>query len=312
MFEQYINGLLYKYDTVIVPGFGAFVLKYTSSTILHDEQKLTPSAKYVTFDPSIKNNDGILADYISEKERIPFFDACGKILAFVEELNKNIAEGKQVKFEKIGVFSKATDNSISFISDTSINYNIDAFGMEEISFTPILRDDIKERLQKQFAEKIRPVKEKRKFSKAAIWILAIVIIAGCSTAALLIIKLATPVAYKQYDEKKQSVIKKEVVSANIIKSDTIKTRLKHNIRSATSEQPVTGNFYIISASFLIKENAYNYAQTLRQKGYNSIVIFIQDKGLHVVSCNSYLSQAEAEQALPKIRTENPGAWILKY
>jgi nucleoid DNA-binding protein len=330
MFEQYISRLLYKYDTVIVPGFGAFVLKYTSSAILHDEQKLTPAAKHVTFDPSIKNNDGILANCISENERIPFFEACGKILAFAEELNKNIAEGKQVKFEKIGIFFKAPDNGISFISDTSINYNIDTFGMEEIVFHPVLRDDEKEKLPKQVYENPRSISEKSRFLKAAIWILAIVIVAGCSTAALLIIKpdfinyiklhellqsaknKNNPVAYKQYDEKKQSVIKKEVIVTDIIKSDTLEAKSKQNIQSATSEQHATVNFYIISASFLIKDNAYNYAQTLRQKGYNSIVIFIQNTGLHVVSYNSYLSQPEAEQALSNIRKENPDAWILKY
>ncbi|NTW31477.1 MAG: hypothetical protein HGB12_02435, partial [Bacteroidetes bacterium] len=65
--------------------------------------------------------------------------------------------------------------------------------------------------------------------------------------------------------------------------------------------------------FRIKENAGKFAETLRQKNYNSEIIYMPDKGLYAVSYDSYSTKDEAKQALLNIAaTENKDAWILKY
>jgi nucleoid DNA-binding protein len=286
MFEQYISDLLYKYDTVVLPGFGAFILKHIPSSIQQPEQRLTPPAKFTSFYPFNKTNDGILANHISEKEKISFFDA-----AFVEKINQELAQGKPVRFEKIGTLIKSGDNNFTFTPDTSVNYNIEAWGMEDIEYTP--------------------AKEKIKFPKAAIWILSIIVIAGCCTAALFIIK---PDLIKKIkpDKIKTAEIINNIPSPDTVKKDTLYKQTKQNIQPDTSKPTASSNFYIILASFRIKENADNYAETLRQKTYNSSVIFLNDKGLYVVSCNSYPSQQAAELALSGIKSENPEAWILMH
>lgn len=333
MIEQKISELLNKYDSVILPGFGSFVLKYADSVIHPVENKISPPAKYVSFDVSIKTNDGILANYLSEKEKISFFDACSLILDFVEGIIKSLDEGNQIVLAKIGTLSKSSEG-ISFIPDTSVNYNSEAFGMEEIISAPILRDDVKEKIQAQYAEKKQFSKERKSFPKVALWILIIVVLGGAATAALFIIKPSfinnfnlaglskhqvnkgNPIAINQQKRSVESKQKAVIHSSDTLKADTIKkdtSAAQHNSikQNKITEQISKGRFYIISASFRIKENAENYVNTLNQKGYDSKVIFLQEKGLYVVSYNSFTTKSDAEQALTNIKnTVNSSAWIL--
>jgi hypothetical protein len=332
MIEQYISELLFKYDSVILPGFGAFVLKYSPSSIHPIENRICPPAKYVSFDPTLKSNDGILANYLSEKERVPFFDACTMILGFVEQTNKSLEEGNEIVLAKLGTMSRSEDG-ISFTPDTTVNYNPEAFGMEEIVSAPILRDDIKARIQEQFDNKIRPVTQRKRIPRVAVWITVIVVIMGGAIGALFIIQPAfisninLSALFKKSEMKDTSIVvattKQNVetdLKADVRSDDTAvpdSSTVQNN--SADLNKPATqavsaGNFHIISASFRVKENADRYVLTLQQQGYNSSqLIFLPEKVMYVVSYNSFATKAEAAQALEKIRsTVNASAWILNH
>lgn len=329
MMEQYISDLLYKFDTVALPGFGAFVLKYQPATIDTNTNQLSPPSKIVSFDASLKNNDGILANYISEKEKISFFEACSKILAFVEETNKTLDSGNSVVMQKLGTFSKSADNQITFIADTSTNYNLETFGMGSVAAPSTITANRPSTPQQSATINVIPLQKKRHFPKAAIWVLIIIVILGGGSATLFILKpdfiqdlkiseLLSPADKNENPENKteQKVSEKHEVLKENISQDTIATdtSLQNNtVQNNQSVQNSNGNFHIISASFRIKENAGNYVQTLKQKGYDSKVFFLDDKGLYVVSYNSYASKAEADEALQKIQsTENANAWILNH
>ena len=62
--------LLHKNDCVIVPGFGAFVLKSKAASIQGNE--FVPPAKHVSFNSMLKENDGLLVKYISEIRKISY------------------------------------------------------------------------------------------------------------------------------------------------------------------------------------------------------------------------------------------------
>ncbi len=321
MIEQYISDLLYKYDNVILPGFGAFVLKNFPASINPADNSLTPPSSHVTFDPSSKNNDGILANYISDKEKISFFDACNKILLFTDEIKKSLSEGKACIFNKIGTFKSSLDNSISFVPDISANYNLNTIGMDELVSSPIIRDDKKSRSANKVAEITTSDKVQRKHSKVVVWIISIIAILGIGIAVILFVQSnifsnkenGKIVVIKEPSKKEdQSIIKEKALPADTIKKQDTVSKSADNNTANTNEQTTSEKYYIISASFRIKENAVNYAQTLKQKNYDSNVIFLEDRGLYVVSYNNYSSETEAEQALTKIKPENSVAWILKH
>ena len=65
-----INSLLYTNDCVTVPGFGSFIVNKFSSVYDEKNGKFYPPSRRVSFNSKIKNNDGLLANFISEKETI--------------------------------------------------------------------------------------------------------------------------------------------------------------------------------------------------------------------------------------------------
>jgi nucleoid DNA-binding protein len=317
MFEQFISELLYTYDSVILPGFGAFVLKYIPASIHPVENKMTPPLKIVSFEPGINQNDGILANHISEKKKISFIEANKEILHFVEGLGRTLSEGRTVTLQKLGSFSAESDGTILFSPDLSVNYNLETSGMEEISFRPVLRDDIQERLHKQFSENARIPGEKKRFSRAAIWIfVAAVVIAGTALALYFIqpdfIFRPSATAEKTVVSEKQG--SQKVVGKNIntpsgdtLKKDTLSA--SEDLSSPASDK----KYYVISGSFRVKENAENYLETLKKQAYHPNVILLQDKGMYAVSYDSYAAAADAEAELSRIRkSENSAAWILYH
>src|SRR5690606_7656533 len=82
----YISDLLYRYECVIVPGFGAFITQYHSAQINAETHELFPPQKTLSFNGQLLKNDGLLANHIAEVEKIPYGAALEKIEVFVQEL----------------------------------------------------------------------------------------------------------------------------------------------------------------------------------------------------------------------------------
>jgi hypothetical protein len=77
--ETFISDLLYRYECVIVPDFGAFLTERQSATVNETTNSFYPPRKIIAFNEQIQNNDGLLARYIADVEKIPFEVAVKKI-----------------------------------------------------------------------------------------------------------------------------------------------------------------------------------------------------------------------------------------
>lgn len=78
--------LLHNNDCVILPGFGAFVLKKKSASII--QNKFIPPSKNVSFNSMLKENDGLLVKYISETRKTSYKKALNLVEKEVEAFNK--------------------------------------------------------------------------------------------------------------------------------------------------------------------------------------------------------------------------------
>lgn len=319
MIPQYLSELLLRFDTVILPGLGLFQLKNIPASIKGDN--ILPPGKILLFESSVKNNDGVLANYISEKNRISFFDACTQILDFVEKIQKNLNDGSDVTLEKIGVLKKDTAGIIGFTADTSVNYNIDSFGLNAITAISLSEN------QKENKSKSKEVQseKKKKFPVAAIWIISIVLFIGTGAATVYFIKpelfnkIGININSQKQDnsvlvtEKKTENNPSGNQSGSVNQNDSI-INVNQSNGNQISQTQQQGNvrYYIIAASFRIKENANNYVIQLSSNGHKSESIFMPEKNLYVVSYDAYDDKAQAEQALASIRVSgNQAAWILE-
>ncbi len=130
---KYLHELLLENETVIVPGFGAFVSNYKPAEIKEGNNEMTPPSKEIVFNPKIRNNDGLLVGYVAEKQAISHFDALRIIEKGRENIIYQLDKGERVVLENIGSLSRDEENEIGFEAQIEGNLLLDAFGLETVS-----------------------------------------------------------------------------------------------------------------------------------------------------------------------------------
>ena len=69
-FIDYISDLLFLHDCVIIPDFGGFICNYRSAYIDADSGVICPPGKDILFNRNLTHNDGLLVNWIADKENI--------------------------------------------------------------------------------------------------------------------------------------------------------------------------------------------------------------------------------------------------
>ncbi len=142
-FENYISDLLYRYDCVIVPEFGAFLSSAVSAEIDESTNTFYPPKKLLSFNSQLSTSDGLLANYIANVEKIPFEIANKKIGKKVNTLKSYLAQGETLSFKNIGELLLTDHGKITFEPAKKLNYLTTSFGLGEFSSPSITREVLK-------------------------------------------------------------------------------------------------------------------------------------------------------------------------
>ncbi len=304
--DTYISDLLYRYDCVTVPGFGAFLTSRVSAKVHETTHTFYPPKKVLSFNEQLQNNDGLLANYIAEAEKTPYSTATEKISKQVKSIKSYLVEGETIQFENIGELTLNADGNIVFDPSNHINYLTDAFGLSHFTSSDVKREVYKETVEA--IEKTAPIAfspEKRsnhnwlKYAATA----AILLGLGGFSGAFIYNnsienhnQLAQEQANEQLDAKVQEAT---FVISNPLPAATL------------SLEKQTGNYHIVAGAFRVEANSNKKVNQLRAKGYKARKIGANRYGLHEVVYSSFETRAEAQSELYKIRREhNRDAWLL--
>jgi hypothetical protein len=303
--ETYISDLLYRYECVTVPEFGAFLTQRSSATINVSTHAFYPPKKTISFNEQIQKNDGLLAHYIADIEKIPFEVANEKIQKRVKILKALLTQGETLTFNNIGDIIFNNEGKIQFEPSCNHNYLTDAFGLSQFVSPTITREVYKE-TAKTFEKEI-PVAftpEKRKsipyFRYAAVALIALTL--GGFVASNYYVnqiethnQLAQEKAFQQLDNKIQQAT---FVIENPLPAVTF---------NVTKQ---TGNYHIVAGAFRLEENCDKKIEELISEGFKARKIGVNKYGLHEVVYGSYETAEEALIALRDIRkTSNEDAWL---
>lgn len=135
---KYIHDLLFRYECVIVPDFGGFLTKTISAVINEETNTLHPPTKKLGFNSQLTENDGLLANYISSVDQIPYEAALNFIDFEVKEWQKKL-NNENLVLEDIGYFSLNDENKLQFEPDTKTNFLTDSFGLDPLMIPEIKR-----------------------------------------------------------------------------------------------------------------------------------------------------------------------------
>jgi hypothetical protein len=140
--EKYIYDLLFHYECVIIPGFGGLITSHCPAIIRNDEHFFYPPSKFLAFNKNLNKQDGLLANYISEKEKLSYPEAVLKIETFVKLINNRLVKGEKVGLTDIGIFSLDKEKNILFTPDEQINFLTSSFGLSGFYASPVNREEI--------------------------------------------------------------------------------------------------------------------------------------------------------------------------
>jgi len=311
--DYYISQLLYKNECVIVMNFGGFICSNISANLNQNTGALTPPKKSILFNSQLKENDGLLINYIAQSEKISQKDAKINLLNFVDQSLQNLNKFKSFRFEKIGLFTLNADGNIIFTQDLKANYNLDAFGFQDMIFNKIKRDS-----SEIIEESLRLIKKKNNFTTKRLLKAAAIIIPLIGISFLSItqedrinniytqIANVNPISFK----KDNVTILEDQSSKEIIVKEVIQPKIINNEVSQVFEEVImpSQKFYIIAGAFSVEKNANKLKNKLNSWNYNSSII--KNEKMMRVSYDSFDSKEQALISLSKIRKENPQAWIL--
>lgn len=306
--EQYISQLLYRYQCVTVPGFGAFLTENRSASLSEETNTFSPPKKVVSFNFYLKNNDGLLANHIALSEKIDYEKAISLIEEEVTSWKYTIQKSEAITLKNIGKLSLNNESKLIFEPIESLNYSTHAFGLTSFVSPQIKRELFKKEVEK--LEEKAPIQftpEKRGTSS---WL---------KYAAIFAVGLGMSGYFgNQWYEKK-------VATETLLVEKNVQQKVEDKIQQATffienpipavtlsvKEEVTNHNYHIVAGAFKEVRNAERALQSLLKLGYSAKKISPNKHGLHPVIYGSYASLQEAQQALQTIKqSHNKDAWML--
>ena len=304
--ENYIAQLLYRYQCVTVPGFGAFLTEIQSAQLVESSHSFFPPKKLISFNSYLKNNDGLLANHIAQTEKTSYEYAVSAIQYEVFNWKKTLQETGIFSIKNVGDFCLNADRNLIFTPFDQTNYLSSSFGLSPF-VSPLVKREIFEKqleaLEETEAIQLVPEHKNRyAFLKyAAIFVLGL--------------GLTATVAYP--------IVQNEIETQKIIVESAVQRQVQNKIQEATFfiESPIPAvtltvkegklPYHIMAGAFRDETNAQRVFEDLSEKGYKAKRIERNKHGLYPVLYGSFTTYTEAEKLKNEIRAkENPQAWIL--
>ena len=310
--ELYISQLLYRYQCVTVPGFGAFLTEIQSAQLIESSHSFFPPKKMISFNAHLKNNDGLLANHIAQAEKTSYEYAVSAIQYEVFNWKKSLQENGLFSIKNVGNFSLNADENLIFTPYDQTNYLTNSFGLSAF-VSPVVKREIFEQKIEALEENIEEneviefIPERRRTSAylkyAAVFVLGL--------------GLTGAVGYPIYQQ--------QIANETIIVEQSVQKQVQNKIQEATFfiENPIPAvtltvktkeqkmSYHIMAGAFRDEANAQKKFEQLSSQGYKARRIPQNKHGLFPVLYGSYATFAEAEKAKQEIiKTDNPDAWVL--
>lgn len=304
--DSYISDLLYRYDCVTIPGFGAFLSTRVSAKVHETTNSFYPPKKVLSFNEQIQHNDGLLCSYIAEVEKIPYESAVKKLSKHVKSIKAYLVEGETITFENIGDLVLNEEGKIVFDPSYHVNYLTDSFGLSQFVSQDIHREVYKKDVET--IEETAPINitpEKRRsipyFKYAAVAVIALGL-GGILSSKYYINQIETQNQLAQEEANKQ--LEHKIQEATFV--------IDNPLPAATlSVKKQRGKYHIVAGAFRVEENSDKKVSQLKALGYPAKKIGQNRYGLHEVVYASYDNRLEALKALAEIKANhNESAWLL--
>ncbi|WP_130733328.1 SPOR domain-containing protein [Flavobacterium sp. J27] len=306
LLDKYISELLYRYQCVTVPGFGAFLSEIESAKINGSACSFLPPRKVISFNSQIKNNDGLLTSHVAQRENITYGNAIIKIASEVKLWIAALENKDKIFLNNIGEIYVNGEYNWVFQPYNETNYLVTSFGLNQFVIPEVKREVLL--TQAVVVEEKEPVvllPEKRKNYSYLKYAAAITLFLGAGLTT-----------YKIMHDR-------QVATDTLLVQKEVQEEVQHRIQQATFfiDNPVSAvaltvkeekrPYHLIAGAFRSEKNAEKAKKLLEEQGYQAHVLEKNNYGLIPVAYGSFKTVEEAELVKNKLyKEENIESWLL--
>jgi nucleoid DNA-binding protein len=310
--EHYIGQLLYRYQCVTIPGFGAFLTEIQSAQWVESANSFFPPKKLISFNTNIKNNDGLLANHIARAEKTSYEYAISAIQYEVLNWKKALEQNKMLTIKNVGSFALTATNNLVFTPLEQKNYLTSSFGLSSF-VSPVVKRDSSVEIEEIIDETpvISLVTEERNgrsyLKYAAVFVIGLGLLGSVGYPVYQNQIASETVLVEQAVQKK---VESKIQEATFfIKSPMAPVTLSVKVNKETKE--VKMSYHVVAGAFRDESNAEQVLKKLTKMGYKARRLEVNKHGLYPVLYGSFATYAEAQKVKNEVReSENPEAWLL--
>lgn len=313
--EKYISGLLYRYQCVSIPGFGAFLSEWQSAQIAEGHNSFVPPRKVISFNSNIKTNDGLLANHIALQEKISYETALAKIQTQVVFWLEKLQNKEVLTLENIGEVFSNSENNLVFKPNTSVNYLMDSFGLSGFNSPEIIRENQTQNgtetisISQPIAENETPVIPLVQTKPNTNWLKYAAAIAVFSTVGTYGYKM-----YYDYTIDQKTILVEKSVQEKINQKLQEATFVLPNPMAAvdlTLEEKPNAKYHVVAGAYRSEQNANKAMKQLVSQGFEAHILTKNKYGLIPVAFGSYSNLKEAQNLKLQIKAKDSiDAWLL--
>lgn len=309
--DAYIEGLLFEYNCVVIPGFGAFLAQGTGARIDAATHTLYPPTKAISFNAQLNKNDGLLVSQIANDRKLGYEEVLREVEEVARDWGRRLRQGDPVEVFGVGRLWQNKDQKIQFQPEEKNSFLTSSFGLAPFAATPIQREQLKEAvedLEDRIPFIITPEKREQSASFRP-WL---------KYAAILMLAFSLgATGYTGYGE-----IKKRALAARQDAGQQVSRLIQEATffeASPLELPPINisirkrqlGKHHVIAGAFREIANAEKRVGQLKEKGFNAFYLGENSYGLHQVAYDSFEDPQEALVFLRKVKTtESRDAWLL--
>ncbi len=310
LIEKHISDLLYRYQCVTVPGFGAFLTETVSAHVTGSASSFFPPKKVVSFNANVKNNDGLLANHVALQEKMSYELAVIKIGDVVNEWTYLLQNRNRVVLKNIGEISVNNEMNWVFEPANTVNYLTDSFGLSSFVSPEITREVLKQEVEalEEKAPIIFTPERKKDYSYL-------------KYAAIFVVMLgAGGFGYKTYYDQ-------QIETKTLAVQKNVQEKVQQQIQQATFviNAPVEAvelsvavpveekmPYHLVAGAYRSEENANKAITELKAAGFENAKMLPMNKhNLYPVVYGSFNNLNEAQTERKNIqKSHNAEAWLL--
>lgn len=308
--EKHISDLLYRYQCVTVPGFGAFLTETVSAHVTGSASSFFPPKKVVSFNANVKNNDGLLANHVALQEKMSYELAVIKIGDVVNEWTYMLQNRNRVVLKNIGEISVNNEMNWVFEPANTINYLTDSFGLTPFVSPEITREVLKQEVEalEEKAPIIFTPERKKDYSYLKYAAIFVVMLGaggfGYKTYYDQQIETKTLAVQKKVQEK----VQQQIQEATFVISAPVEA-VELSVAAPVEEKMP---YHLVAGAYRSEENANKAISELKAAGFENAKMLPMNKhNLYPVVYGSFKNLNEAQTERKNIqKSHNAEAWLL--